>query len=64
MRSFGSRFLCFFPDGGPQTEGLEWEFSKTDPPINVVEVIEKAISNETMLLTLPWVLDFLRLAKV
>ncbi|KAH7434035.1 hypothetical protein KP509_07G098100 [Ceratopteris richardii] len=56
-------FLCFSPGLGFQIHGLEWESLTTDPPIDVVESLAVAMANENLLLTLPWILDYLQLIK-
>ncbi|MCO5600448.1 hypothetical protein L7F22_054561 [Adiantum nelumboides] len=57
-------FLSSFPWVGSQSLGFGGERFGLDPPIDVEHALEVAVKNETLLLTLPWILDYLQLIKV
>lgn len=73
LKSLGSLmgFLFFYPEVGsippaPPDSGHELPDSECDilPPIDLLEELENARVHESLLLVLPWVLDFLWLRKV
>ncbi|KAI5076833.1 hypothetical protein GOP47_0008898 [Adiantum capillus-veneris] len=57
-------FLSFSLLIGSSSHGHDWEMCWSDLPINVMETLEKAVVTETVLLNLPWVLDYLHLIRV
>lgn len=73
LKSLGSLmgFLFFYPEVGslppvPSDSGHELPDSECDmpPPIDLLEELENARVHESLLLVLPWILDFLWLMKV
>ena len=73
LKSLGSLmgFLFFYPEVGslppvPPDSGHELPDSECDipPPIDLLEELENARVHESLLLVLPWILDFLWLMKV
>ncbi|KAJ7565096.1 hypothetical protein O6H91_02G047900 [Diphasiastrum complanatum] len=66
-------FLTFSPGAAmlrpmanlPAHEGIDKgsHMSRTAPPINVVDILRRAVIHGSMLLNLPWVLEFLCFAK-
>eukprot|EP01018_Ginkgo_biloba_P011502 Gb_07520 [translate_table: standard] len=68
------RFLFFYPEAGslpsvPQDAGhefpeVQWDTPQCHPPIDLLEELDNARAHESLLLGLPWILDFIRLLKV
>ncbi|GLJ09069.1 hypothetical protein SUGI_0101140 [Cryptomeria japonica] len=67
-------FIFFYPEAGslppiPPEIGCELSCSESDipqchPPIDLLEELDNARSHESLLLVLPWILDFLGILKV
>lgn len=70
-----SRYLFVSPGAGARppapgpgthdgTTRSIWDVNRSEPPVDVPAILEKARMEGSILLNLPWVLEFLHLLKV